>query len=322
MINIGIVGFGNLGKSIAKCIDNFTDLHLFAVFSRRDPSQIDSKYRIESLSHIGQFKDQIDVLILALGSQRDIPELASTLINQFNTVDVYDNHAFIPEHFKEMNQIALENNKVSIISTGWDPGLFSLERTLADAVLPIGHTYTFWGPGLSQGHSDVVRHVIGVKYGVQYTIPKEEIVEEARQGKDIDFSPSKAHRREVYVVLEDNADAEVISAEIKSIPDYFEPYETNVHFISEEDFLREHQGMPHGGIVIRSGETSKQMQDNFEFKLTLESNPEFTASISLAYARAAARLAKEKNYGAKTVLDIPISYLSNRDKDELLAHFI
>ncbi|NLJ94287.1 MAG: diaminopimelate dehydrogenase [Clostridiaceae bacterium] len=322
MVNIGIVGFGNLGASIEKCLENFPDINLITVFTRRKPDSINSKVKVDKFENIDQYETEIDVLILAGGSQKDIPEQGPQLIRNFNTVDVFDNHAEVKQYYTKMNKIALENNKVAVVSTGWDPGLFSLERTLADAILPKGNTHTFWGPGLSQGHSDVVRRVPGVKYGAQYTIPNKKMLDEARQGKKIEYSTATAHQRDVYVVLEETADSEEVSDTIKNIPDYFAPYQTNVYIISEEEFFANHQGMPHGGTVIRLGETSQQVKANFEFNLNLSSNPEFTASVSLAYARAAARLAAEKNYGAKTVLDIPISYLSSRTKSELLAKYI
>ena len=322
MIKIGIVGYGHLGKAIEKCIAHFPDMQLFAAFTRRDPNSISSHSRVESYDRINEFKDDIDVLILAGGSQKDIPEQAPFLIADFNTVDCYDNHDKIATYYKKMDEIAQANRRVSVIASGWDPGLFSMQRMLMEAVLPNAETYTFWGPGMSQGHSDIVRRIDGVKYGVQYTIPSDKMMEQIRAGQKVDYTSAKAHRRDVYVVLEENADTEKIKKEIKEIPDYFAPYETTVHIISESDFTANHQGMPHGGYVIRQGETSEQTKAKYEYSLQFDHNPEFTASICLAFARAAHHLYNERNFGAKTVLDIPLRYLSLRDHNYLLERFI
>ncbi len=322
MIRVGIVGYGNLGKGIEKGIANFPDLELTAIFTRRDPASVQSYSRVVALEQISDYQDRVDVLILALGSQKDIPVLAPRLAEHFTLVDCYDNHAEMPRHFSKLNEIAAAHQQVAVIATGWDPGLFSIQRVLADAVLPNAKTYTFWGPGLSQGHSDVVRHIEGVKYGVQYTIPNEEMLQKIRAGEPVDYSSHTAHQREVYIVLEENADAEKVTAEIKAVPDYFAPYQTEVHILSEAEFMAQHQGMPHGGYVIRAGETSAGKKARYEFSLQLDSNPEFTASVSLAFARAAYRLKQEKSFGAKTILDFPLKYVTIKDNQEILEHLI
>lgn len=319
---IGIVGYGHLGKGIENCLDHFPDMQLCAIFTRRDPESISSESRVVPFDRIHDFKHDIDVLMLAGGSQKDIPVQAPSLIADFNTVDCYDNHAEIATYFKKMDDIAQAHKKVSIISTGWDPGLFSIQRMLMEAVLPSAKTYTFWGPGLSQGHSDVVRRIDGVKYGVQYTIPSDDMMEQIRAGQKVDYTLAAAHRREVYIVLTEKADAGKITKEIKETPAYFAPYQTSVHIISEADFFANHQGMPHGGCVLRQGETSDKNKATYEFSLKFDHNPEFTASISLAFARAAHRLYCEGIFGAKTVLDIPLRFLSLRDHDYMLEHLI
>lgn len=321
-IKLGIVGYGNLGKAIEKCITYYPDMQLFAIFTRRNPQSISSQSRVESYARIKEFKHDIDVLILAGSSQKDIPEQAPSLIADFNTVDCYDNHDKIALYYQKMDEIAQSNQKVSVIATGWDPGLFSMQRMLMEALLPNAETYTFWGPGLSQGHSDIVRRINGVKYGVQYTIPSNDMMKQIRAGQKVKYTSATAHSREVYIVLAENADAEKIVRDIKEFPDYFAPYRTTVHIISEADFLANHQGMPHGGYVLRRGETSEQVNAKYEFHLQFDHNPEFTASISLAFARAAYRLYNERNFGAKTVLDIPLRYLSFRDQDYLLEQLI
>lgn len=262
-------------------------------------------------------RDEIDVLILCGGSRSDLPEQTPALAEVFNVVDSYDNHAKIPEHFEAVNAAAELGNKVAIISTGWDPGLFSLNRMFGEAILPIGETYTFWGKGLSQGHSDALRRVSGVKAGVQYTIPSEEAIAKIRAGESPKLSTKEKHKRECFVVLDEDANPESVRQEIVSMPDYFEPYETKVIFISEEDLERDHSGMPHGGFVIRAGETSPGVKQIIEYRLALASNPEFTASVLVAYARAAHRLALRQDFGAKTVYDVAPGLLSSKSAAEL-----
>lgn len=352
MIRLGIAGFGNLGKGLVTSLKHFPDLDLLGVFTRRDPATLaQSGFRVGEKSvdffsyrDILKFKDRLDVIILAGGSREDIPKQGPDLIRHFNTVDCFDNHPEIPKYFAQMDSLAKDHRRVALISTGWDPGLFSMQRFLASAVLPDASTYTFWGPGLSQGHSDVVRRVKGVKYGVQYTLPREDMLAQIRSGQEVEYSSTKAHTRQVFVVLEETADPDAVAQEIKSIPDYFAPYRTEVNFISEEEFLAKHQKMPHGGYVIRQGFSSRaegqgesgpgkvasggheltepgQTGDHrarIEFQLALDSNPEFTAGVSLAFARAAHRLYQEGDFGAKTVLDVPLSMLANKPERELL----
>lgn len=321
-IRIGIVGYGNLGRGIERALTNSSDMELFAVFTRRDPSSISTKSRVESYDQILNFQDEIDVLILAGGSQKDIPIQGPELIPYFNTVDCFDTHSAISAYYSKMNQSAKQSDHVAIVSIGWDPGLFSLNRMLAEAILPQGETYTFWGKGLSQGHSDAVRRVPGVKKGVQYTIPDQEMIRSIQSGNKVDYTSIKAHKRLVYVVPEENSDTNYIAEQIRNMPDYFAPYQTEVNFISETEFVQEHQEMPHGGRVIRQGETSPSTQAIYEFNLNLESNPEYTAAVSVAFARAGYKLYTAKEYGAKTIFDIPLGLLSNRDSEDLLNNII
>ncbi|GFR37050.1 meso-diaminopimelate D-dehydrogenase [Insulibacter thermoxylanivorax] len=316
-IKVGIVGYGNLGRGVEAAIAQNPDMHLEAVFTRRDPASIDSKARVERYADLEKYRGQIDVLILCGGSATDLPEQGPQLAAMFNTVDSYDTHARIPEYYAKMDQAARTNGKVSLISTGWDPGLFSLNRVLFEAILPNGDTYTFWGKGVSQGHSDAVRRVPGVKYGVQYTIPNEQAVDRIRSGERPQLTTRERHIRECYIVPEPGADQEAIREAIVTMPHYFADYDTKVHFISEEEMKRDHGAMPHGGIVIRAGNTGHDTAQVAEFKIKLDSNPEFTSSVLVAYARAVYRLAKEGQVGAKTVFDIPIGYLSPKSPEDL-----
>lgn len=316
-IKIGIVGYGNLGKGVETELALNPDMELVGIFSRRDPSQVISDSAVYHLDDIQQFKDKIDVLVLCGGSRSDIPEQAPALQKDFNTVNSYDNHGEIPAHYDIINEIALANNNVGVIATGWDPGLFSLNRLVAEAVLPKGDTYTFWGKGVSQGHSDAIRRVNGVKMGAQYTIPNEELISEIKDGKDVSYTKTSSHKRVCYVVAEEGADQEAITESIVTMKDYFVGYETEVHFIDEAEFNQQHTGMPHGGRVIRRGYTDEKNMAVYEFNLELESNPQFTAAAAVAYARAANRLAKEGNYGAKSVFDIAPAYLSPKTGAEL-----
>src|SRR5690625_3612097 len=290
-IKIGIIGYGNLGRGAEQSIQQQPDMELVAIFSRRDPQSIqpvNPQVTVDSVKKIVSYENDIDVMILCGGSAKDLPEQTPYFTKMFNTVDSFDNHAQIPEHFTKVDAVAQKSDKVSIISVGWDPGLFSMNRVMAEAILPVGETYTFWGKGLSQGHSDAVRRVPGVKDGVQYTVPSEEAIESVRRGENPSLSTRKKHERVCYIVLEEGADAETVGESIKTMPNYFAPYHTTVHFISEEELKREHQAMPHGGFVIRSGQTGFEKNNEiYEFNLTLASNPEFTASVLVAYARAA-----------------------------------
>ena len=317
MIKIGIVGYGNLGKGVETGIANQADMELVGIFTRRQPDQVASTSPVYHMDEILDFKDKIDVLLLCGGSATDIPKQAPGLQTDFNTVNSYDNHSEIPAHFDTIDKIARENNRVGVIATGWDPGLFSLNRLVAEAVLPKGETYTFWGKGVSQGHSDAIRRVDGVKLGAQYTVPNEELIAAIKAGEEVTYTKTSSHKRICYVVLEDGADAAVVTEKISTMKDYFADYETEVHFIDEAEFEANHTAMPHGGKVLRSGLTDDKNKSVYEFSLDLDSNPQFTAAVALAYARAANRLAEEKQYGAKTVLDIAPAYLSAKTGEQL-----
>jgi len=318
-ISIGIVGYGNLGRGVEAAIRQNPDMRLEAIFTRRDPGSIVSGTPMVSIADIEQYKGKIDVMILCGGSAKDLPEQGPALSKHFNTVDSFDTHALIPEYFNKVDETAQAGGHVSVISTGWDPGLFSLNRLLGEAVLPEGKEYTFWGKGVSQGHSDAIRRVNGVKNGIQYTIPREEAVERVRGGSNPELKTREKHLRECFVVLEEGANAEAVASEIKNMPNYFADYETIVHFVSEETLRAEHSSMPHGGNVIRSGKTGldKSNTQLIEFSLKLDSNPEFTASVLVAYARAAYRLAQAGQTGAKTVFDVPYGLLSPKSPEQL-----
>ncbi len=317
MIRIGIVGYGNLGKGAELAISQHPDMELVAVFTRRDPSTIKSNAPSVSMSQMEDYKDKIDVMILCGGSSTDLPEQVLEVSKWFHTVDSFDTHAKIPEYFERVDRAAKNHEKLSLISTGWDPGLFSIARLMGEAILPQGEEYTFWGKGLSQGHSDAIRRVEGVKHGVQYTLPLEEAIKAVRSGVNPQLSTADKHQRVCYVVPEEGADKSIIEQSIKEMPNYFEPYETTVHFITEEELQEDHSKMPHGGMVLRSGITGSGSQQNIEFGLTLESNPEFTASVLVAYARAVWKMAENGAVGARTVFDIPLGYLSPKSPEEL-----
>jgi len=320
-IKVGIVGYGNLGRGVHKAIEQNEDIELIAIFTRRDAGQTKAEAgveaRFEHLSAIERFKGEIDVMILCGGSATDLPEQTPMVAALFNTVDSFDTHANIPSFFETVDRAARAAGTVSVISTGWDPGLFSMNRLLAEAILPQGKEYTFWGKGVSQGHSDAIRRVPGVKAGVQYTIPVERAIESVRSGANPELATRDKHERLCYVVAEQGADQAAIEREIKEMPNYFSDYDTTVVFITEEQLKAEHAGMPHGGFVIRSGVTGEGTKQLIEFGLKLESNPEFTASVLVAYARAAARLSREGAVGAKTVFDIPLGHLSPASPEEL-----
>lgn len=321
-IKIGIVGYGNLGRGVEVGLKNHTDMELVGIFSRRDPKTLPTTAPAYLLDDILEFKEKIDVLILCGGSKSDIPTQGPALAEHFNTVDAYDTHALIPEYFEKMDEITKDNENVSVISTGWDPGLFSMNRLIQEAILPKGDTYTFWGRGVSQGHSDAVRGVKGVDKAVQYTVPKQLKIDQIQDGEKIDYDSKTAHVREVYVVLKEDANPLAVEKEIKEMPDYFEGYHTSVSFISAKEYEAEHTTMPHGGRVMRQGQTSDEHQSLIEFSLDLESNPEFTAAVNIAYARAAYKLAQEKQYGARTVLDIAPHYLSQKSRAELIKELL
>lgn len=323
-IRIGIVGYGNLGRGAELAIQQQPDMELVAVFTRRDPASVKVATGVPVL-HVDDakdYQDNIDVMILCGGSATDLPEQTPYFAQMFNTVDSYDTHAKIPQFFDKVNQVAESNKKTSIISVGWDPGIFSINRVMSEAILAEGATYTFWGKGLSQGHSDAIRRVEGVKDGVQYTIPSEEAIERVRRGENPELSTGDKHKRECYVVPEEGADLEKIEQTIKTMPNYFDEYETTVTFITEEELKRDHSAMPHGGFVIRSGRTGDQNHQIYELSLNLSSNPEFTSSVLVAYARAAYRLNQEGQYGAKTVFDVAPSYISPKSQEELRRDYL
>ncbi|MBL1230603.1 diaminopimelate dehydrogenase [Enterococcus sp. BWB1-3] len=318
MIKAAIIGYGNLGRGVERALKQNNDFELVGVYTRRAPEQVETDgakaYYIDDLK---KKKGEIDVCILCGGSATDLPVQTPEFTQSFNTVDSFDTHAKIPEHFAKVNEIAKVNQTVSIISTGWDPGLFSLNRLYAQSILPNGETNTFWGKGVSQGHSDALRRISGVADATQYTIPNTEVIEKLKAGEKLSLTTRDKHFRECFVVLEDGADAKKIQEEIISMPNYFSDYDTEVHFISQEELNRDHKTMPHGGTVLHTGTTHKSSNQVIEYNLYLDSNPEFTASVLVAYARACVRLADEQNFGAFTVLDIAPKYLSPKTDEEL-----
>jgi diaminopimelate dehydrogenase len=318
-IKVGIVGYGNLGRGVLSALAQNPDMELVAVFTRREPAQMsgEGNARFEHISAAEQYKGKIDVMILCGGSATDLPEQTPVMASMFNTVDSFDTHAKIPDFFDAVNAAAKQGGTLSVISTGWDPGLFSLNRLLAEAIMPEGKDYTFWGKGVSQGHSDAIRRVPGVKGGVQYTVPVQEVIDRIRAGETPELATREKHLRQCFVVAEEGADQEVIRETIVSMPNYFADYDTTVTFITEEELKREHHGMPHGGFVIRSGITGQGTKQIVEFGLNLGSNPEFTASVLVAYARAAVRMKNDGITGAKTVFDIPFGLLSPKSPEEL-----
>ena len=326
-IRIGILGYGNLGRGVEFAVKEQEDMELVAVFTRRDPASVKiatENVPVISASKAAEWKDKIDVLVLCGGSATDLPVQTPEFAKLFNVIDSFDTHARIPEHFAAVDAAAKSGGHIGIISVGWDPGLFSLARVYSSAILPDGKDYTFWGKGVSQGHSDAVRRIAGVKNAKQYTIPVNAALEAVRSGTNPELSTRQKHTRECFVVIEDGADAAKIENEIKTMPNYFSDYDTTVHFISEEEFKRDHSGLAHGGFVIRSGKTGNGKEHNhiIEFSLKLDSNPEFTTSVLIAYARAAYRLSVEGQTGCRTVLDIPPAYLSAQSPDELRAHLL
>jgi diaminopimelate dehydrogenase len=310
-----------LGKGVENAVKLNNDVELSAIFTRRNPEtlKIKSNAKVVSVDEIEQWKDKIDVLILCGGSATDLPVQTPKFAKMFNVVDSFDTHAKIPEHFKNVDNSAKSANKTAIISIGWDPGLFSLNRLFGNVVLPDGKDYTFWGKGISQGHSDAIRRIKGVKDAKQYTIPVEKALNAARSGQNPDLTTREKHIRECFVVAEDGADKAAIEKEIVTMPNYFADYDTTVHFISEEELKTNHSGIPHGGFVLRSGKTSDGTNHIIEYSLKLDSNPEFTSSVLVAYARAAYRLNNEGQYGCKTIFDIPPAYLSSKTGEELRA---
>ncbi len=323
-IRIGIYGYGNLGRGVECAIRQNPDTELVAVFTRRDPASVKTAFAgvtVEKTDAVMDYVDKIDVMILCGGSATDLPTQTPALAACFNVVDSFDNHANIPAHFAAVDAAALAGGKTALISAGWDPGMFSLNRLYAAAILPQGADYTFWGKGVSQGHSDAVRRIDGVVDARQYTIPVEAAVDAVRCGEQPTLTARQKHTRECFVVAAEGADTARIEREIKTMPNYFEPYDTTVHFITVEEMARDHSGIPHGGCVLRSGVTGVDGEHThvIEYKLTLDSNPEFTASVLLAYARGVYRLAQAGQTGCKTVLDVPPAMLSALDGEALRA---
>ena len=326
-IKIGILGYGNLGRGVECAVKQNDDMELVAVFTRRNPEDV--KILTETaivcnVADVEDWKDKIDVMIICGGSATDLPKQTPVYAKMFNVIDSFDTHARIPEHFANVDAAAKEGGHVGIISVGWDPGMFSLNRLYANAILPDGNDYTFWGKGVSQGHSDAIRRVEGVKDGKQYTIPVEAALKAVRNGENPELTTRQKHTRECFVVLEEGADAAKVEEEIKTMPNYFSDYDTTVHFISEEELKANHSGIPHGGFVLRSGKTGWNGENKhlIEYSLKLDSNPEFTSSVLIAYARAAYRLASEGQSGCKTVFDIAPAYLSAKSGEELRKHML
>lgn len=326
-IRIGIVGYGNLGKGVELAIRQNPDMELVAVFTRRSPESLKiltNNVPVYSLDSASEHKDKIDVMILCGGSATDLPEQGPKFAAMFNIIDSFDTHAKIPQYFETVDAVAKKSGKIGIISVGWDPGMFSTLRLFGNCLLPEGKDYTFWGKGVSQGHSDAIRRVEGVADGKQYTIPVESAVEAVRAGKNPELSTRQKHIRECFVVAKEGADKAKIESEIKNMPNYFSDYDTTVHFISQEELNHKHGGIAHGGFVFRTGKTGENGETSHvvEYSIKLGSNPEFTASVLVAYARAAHRLAKEKACGAKTVFDIAPAYLSPKSGAELRAEML
>ena len=325
-IRIGIVGYGNIGRGVEQSIKRNDDMELKAVFTRRDPASVKIQTEGAEVKHFDDMetmKDDIDVMILCGGSATDLPVIGPKVASSFNTIDSFDTHAKIPEYFANVDKAAKEGKNVSIISVGWDPGMFSLNRLYAESILVQGSTYTFWGKGVSQGHSDAIRRIEGVKNGIQYTVPIEAAVDQVRSGSEPELTTRQKHLRECYVVAEEGADKAAIEEAIKTMPNYFDEYDTTVTFITEEELKENHSKMPHGGFVIRTGETGCEGNKHvIEYSLKLDSNPEFTGSVLVAYARAAHRLSKKGESGARSVFDIAPAMLSQMTPEELRAHML
>lgn len=323
---VGIYGYGNLGKGVEIAIKNNPDMELKGIFTRRNPADLTpifSDSPVYNVSDAPKMKDEIDVMILCGGSATDLPVQGPEVCSIFNTVDSFDTHKKVPEYYTSMNETAKKSETLALISCGWDPGLFSVNRALLESILPTGENYVFYGRGLSQGHSDAIRRLNGVKNAVQYTVPYDEAVRKVRNGENPQFdSVREVMWRECFVVLEEGADPEKVEKDIKEMPNYFEPYNTVVHFVSEAELKENHFGMPHGGFVLRSGKTSEGVNQVAEFSLKLDSNPEFTASVLVAYARAINKMRKQGTTGAITVLDVPVALLSNKTNEELLKDIL
>ena len=320
-IRIGIVGYGNIGRGVEQAIKRNEDMELAAVFTRRDPASVKVATEGAKVVHMDDMlsmKGDVDVMVLCGGSATDLPIMGPEIAANFNTIDSFDTHAKIPEYFANVDKAAKEGNNISIISVGWDPGMFSLNRLYAESILVQGSTYTFWGKGVSQGHSDAIRRIPGVKNAIQYTVPVDEAVDQVRSGSEPKLTTRDKHMRECYVVAQEGANKAEIENAIKTMPNYFDEYNTTVHFISEEELKRDHSKMPHGGFVIRTGETGEEGNKHvIEYSLKLDSNPEFTASVLIAYARAAYRLNQKGENGARSVFDIAPALLSMKTPEQL-----
>lgn len=320
-IRIGIVGYGNIGRGVEQAIKRNEDMELAAVFTRRDPASVKVATEGAKVVHMDDMlsmKGDVDVMVLCGGSATDLPVMGPEIAANFNTIDSFDTHAKIPEYFANVDKAAKEGNNISIISVGWDPGMFSLNRIYAESILVQGSTYTFWGKGVSQGHSDAIRRIPGVKNAIQYTVPVDEAVDQVRSGSEPKLTTRDKHTRECYVVAQEGANKAEIENAIKTMPNYFDEYNTTVHFISEEELKRDHSKMPHGGFVIRTGETGEEGNKHvIEYSLKLDSNPEFTASVLIAYARAAYRLNQKGENGARSVFDIAPALLSMKTPEQL-----
>lgn len=325
MIKIGICGYGNLGKGVLAAIKNSPDMELVKVFTRRDPKTVSIDLEgdyVASMDDILSYQDKIDVMILCGGSRTDLPDQTPYLAKYFNVVDSYDTHANIPSHYSNVDKEAKDGGHIGLISTGWDPGMFSLNRAIMESILPCGNDYTFWGKGVSQGHSDAIRRIDGVLDARQYTIPKDEAINRVRNGENPNLTTREKHLRECFVVPREGADLAYIESEIKNMPNYFSDYDTIVHFVSMEELKKNHNKLPHGGFVIRSGKTGFNLENNhvIEYSLRLDSNPEFTGSVLVAYARAVYRLHYEGKTGCMTVFDVALKYLTTLPYEELLKH--
>lgn len=326
MIRIGIVGYGNIGRGVECNIKENPDMELAAVFTRRNPADVKTlgTCPVCAIGEVDNWKDKIDVLVIAGGSATDLPQQTPMYAQAFNCIDTFDTHARIPEHFANVDAAAKEAGKLSLISCGWDPGMFSLARAYANAILPHGNDYTFWGKGVSQGHSDAIRRIEGVADAKQYTIPIDEALAAVRGGENPQLSTRQKHTRECFVVLKEGADAAKIEQEIVTMPNYFADYDTTVHFISQEELNRDHSGIPHGGFVFRTGATGSEYQHKhvIEYSLTLDSNPEFTTSVLMAYIRAVYRMHAEGKCGCMTVFDVAPKYLLPMDEADIRAHLL
>lgn len=319
-IRVGIVGYGNLGRGVEAAVKLQPDMELVGVFSRRNGLETVSGVPSYAMSELESFKGKIDVMVLCGGSATDLIEQTPMVAKHFTVIDSFDTHARIPEYFENVNKAAKEGGNAALISCGWDPGMFSLQRVFAESILPQGKSYTFWGRGVSQGHSDAIRRLDGVVDARQYTVPREEYLEQIRQGQTPEVTAQSGHLRECYVVAAEGADKDKIENEIKTMENYFVGYETIVHFISQEELDKNHKGIPHGGFVLRSGESTEGTRHVVEYSLKLDSNPEFTGSVLTAYARGIYRLAKHGGTGAYTVFDIPPAWISTHSAEELRAH--